>query len=242
MKYFFVSDIHGYFDKMMNRLKEVGFEFDNPEHILCIAGDFFDGGPHQVKLFRWIREKSKSGKVIVVRGNHDDLHVDRPLFYDEAMEKELIELHKIEAKEMTFNDYAISIDKEIKEFVDSLPFFVENDHFVMVHAGIDPTLPDWRKGPVGGVMWADTMTWMEHENKERIRKGCFKNFGKKVITGHTWVENHHFYLEHGFPQYDDFQPDHSLNNVIFEHDDYVCVDGKWHEADSKGLVYIMEVN
>lgn len=44
MKYFCVSDIHGYYDQLIDALESAGFEPDNPNHLLIACGDHFDRG------------------------------------------------------------------------------------------------------------------------------------------------------------------------------------------------------
>lgn len=73
MKYFVVSDVHSFFKELMDALTEKGFEIDNKEHILCICGDLFDRGDETVKLYEFVKELQASGRLIYVKGNHEDL-------------------------------------------------------------------------------------------------------------------------------------------------------------------------
>ena len=75
-KYFVVSDVHSFFYKMMAALEEKGFERDNLEHILCVCGDLFDRGDETKQLFEFVKELSVQGRLIYVRGNHEDLLFD----------------------------------------------------------------------------------------------------------------------------------------------------------------------
>lgn len=69
--YFVVSDVHSFYDELMVALNEKGFEKDNLEHILCVCGDLFDRGPDTVKVFEFVKELQKQGRLIYVRGNHE---------------------------------------------------------------------------------------------------------------------------------------------------------------------------
>jgi hypothetical protein len=71
MKYFITSDVHSFYDELMVALNEKGFEKDNHEHILCVCGDLFDRGPGTVKIFEFVKELQKQGRLIYVRGNHE---------------------------------------------------------------------------------------------------------------------------------------------------------------------------
>lgn len=70
-KFFVVSDVHSFFDKMMAALNENGFESDNPEHKLVVCGDLFDRSNQTVELFNFV--KSLGDRFIYIRGNHEDL-------------------------------------------------------------------------------------------------------------------------------------------------------------------------
>lgn len=75
-KYFITSDVHSFFDELMVALKEKGFENDNNDHILCICGDLFDRGSKPRELFEFVRGLQEQGRLIYVRGNHEDLLFD----------------------------------------------------------------------------------------------------------------------------------------------------------------------
>ena len=49
MKYFVISDIHSYYDEMIDSLKNYSFDVSNKEHHLLVLGDLFDRGPKQMK-------------------------------------------------------------------------------------------------------------------------------------------------------------------------------------------------
>jgi serine/threonine protein phosphatase 1 len=76
MKYFVVSDVHSYFKEMLEALYEKGFVLDNKEHKLIICGDLFDRGDETVKLFKFVKELSSQGRLIYIKGNHEDLLQD----------------------------------------------------------------------------------------------------------------------------------------------------------------------
>ena len=51
MKYFVVSDVHSFYDAMMNALNKQGFDPENKEHKLIACGDLFDRGDDTVKVY-----------------------------------------------------------------------------------------------------------------------------------------------------------------------------------------------
>lgn len=68
MRYFIITDVHGYFDIMKNALDKAGF---NPEEDTLISlGDAIDRGPDPMKVISYLM--SLPHKVLI-RGNHEDL-------------------------------------------------------------------------------------------------------------------------------------------------------------------------
>lgn len=73
MKYFIFSDAHGCYSVLKNKLKEVGFEENNPNHMLISLGDNFDRGKENYQMFLFLKEMVKKNKIILIRGNHEDI-------------------------------------------------------------------------------------------------------------------------------------------------------------------------
>ena len=48
MRYYVVSDVHGYYTQMKSALKKAGFFSDDAPHKLIMLGDIFDRG-HETK-------------------------------------------------------------------------------------------------------------------------------------------------------------------------------------------------
>ncbi len=66
MRYFFISDVHSYFDKMMRALAEAGF--DESKDTLVSVGDLFDRGEDAQKCLDYILGLQNK---IILWGNHD---------------------------------------------------------------------------------------------------------------------------------------------------------------------------
>lgn len=73
MKYYVVSDIHGFYTEFIDALTEKGFFEDKEPHKLIVCGDLFDRGREAVKLQDFIDDLLKKDEVILIRGNHEDL-------------------------------------------------------------------------------------------------------------------------------------------------------------------------
>ena len=79
MKYFVSSDIHGFFDEWMLALKREHFDINNPEHKIIVCGDLFDRGRRPKQIIDFIL--SHKDKIIVIRGNHEDLLEQKGRYY-----------------------------------------------------------------------------------------------------------------------------------------------------------------
>lgn len=75
-KYFAVSDVHSFTDRMLTALSDSGFDETNPEHIVIICGDAFDRGDHSDGMFNWMHKMAELNRLVYVRGNHEDLLED----------------------------------------------------------------------------------------------------------------------------------------------------------------------
>ena len=73
MKYFVSSDIHGFYDEWIKALKEKQFNINNPEHKIIVCGDLFDRGLQSKQLQTFVMDLIAKDKVILIRGNHEDL-------------------------------------------------------------------------------------------------------------------------------------------------------------------------
>lgn len=75
MKYYVVSDVHGFYSILRNELEKAGFFSDPQPHKLLVLGDLFDRGKEAVELQDFIINLMNEDKVILIRGNHEDLFV-----------------------------------------------------------------------------------------------------------------------------------------------------------------------
>ena len=72
MKYFIVSDVHGYYDKMIEALNKAGYDKNNPEHIFVSLGDLLDRGRQPYECISFVNSLPKERKILI-RGNHETL-------------------------------------------------------------------------------------------------------------------------------------------------------------------------
>ena len=76
MKLFFVSDIHSHYNKTIEALNNVGYNENNPNHLLIVVGDIFDRFVETVEVYEWLFRLTKENKAIVLSGNHHKFLID----------------------------------------------------------------------------------------------------------------------------------------------------------------------
>jgi protein phosphatase len=152
-----VSDLHGGFTLFKQLLKKVNY---NPEEdYLVILGDFLEKGPEVIALFYEIKRLSEQyEKVIVLAGNcdlifmnlivnrtpeltkHYDYYLNRPrsMFYGLVRKAGLLGESDYEVlRHKLYETY-----KDELNWVRRLPYLVESQDFIFVHAGIE-NRPDY---------------------------------------------------------------------------------------------------
>lgn len=76
MRYYVVSDIHGFYSQLIAALNQAGFFADQQPHKLVVPGDLFDRGKEAKELEAFISDLMDTDLVILIRGNHEDLYED----------------------------------------------------------------------------------------------------------------------------------------------------------------------
>lgn len=74
MRYYVVSDIHGFHSQLIAALNQAGFFADQQPHKLVVLGDLFDRGKEAKELEAFISDLMDKDLVILIRGNHEDLY------------------------------------------------------------------------------------------------------------------------------------------------------------------------
>lgn len=75
MRYYVVSDTHGYYDYLIKSLEEAGFFEDTEPHKLVLCGDLLDRGGQARELIDFMMQLIKQDKLIYILGNHEELLV-----------------------------------------------------------------------------------------------------------------------------------------------------------------------
>lgn len=169
-KYFVCSDIHSFYYEWRDALDKQGFEIDNKDHIVCICGDLFDRGPQSKECLEFAKDMKAQGRLIYVRGNHEDLLFD--CYYQIIQGKNIDSHHNsngtidtiCQLSDTNKYDVYLGVDKnsnivKVKEALEPVLDFItdtcvdyyEFEKYILVH-GYIPTISErgipayWRKG------------------------------------------------------------------------------------------------
>lgn len=149
MKYYLVSDIHGFFSEFHFALTQAGFFNDPQPHKLVLLGDLFDRGKEAVKVESFVLDLIEKDAVILIRGNHEDLfeefvtidrcspfkhHMSNGTF-DTALQLTGLNLASALCNPNSF----VSFAKQTPFFCNIIPRlrnFYETKHYIFVHGWI----------------------------------------------------------------------------------------------------------
>lgn len=178
-----ISDIHGCLDQFNGLLNLVNYQPDRDQ--LILLGDYVDRGPKGKEVVEKILNLSKNDNVITLRGNHDHRFLTLIENRDpEILERflrfgglETLKSYCPDTEKLPINDVLDLIQTKYDhhiEFLKKLPFYYESDQFIFVHAGLNPTILNWKEQPANDFLY--------------IRSSFIKNktlVDKIVIFGHS---------------------------------------------------------
>lgn len=173
MRQFAISDIHGCAATFKALLQKIEFSLTDELYLL---GDFIDRGPDSKGVFDHIFELQARGHTIhCLLGNHEIMMLRSTLSTEKSNMwlrnggKET--LQSFGAKDLN------SIPKRYRDFITQMPYYLERDEYLLVHAGFnffiaeDKILED-----------KESMLW-ERNWYQKINKTWLEN--RIIIHGHT---------------------------------------------------------
>lgn len=233
MKYFVVSDVHSFYTKMMYAITAEGFDENNPEHKLIICGDLFDRGKEALKMQEYVLHLMDLNKVILVKGNHEDLiqemvenihkylpYIEYTHHYSNGTFDTAKKLTQMSAAQIHSDpDRFAAFTKKLPLFSKIIPSMVdyfETKKYIFVHGWIPCDLSEEYKD----------MRWYERNPKylqdwrnapkekwEQARwingMDAAKTFGivepnKTIVCGHYHCSFGHFHFENAPAEYGSF--------------------------------------
>ena len=121
-----ISDIHGYYDLFCRLLDKIRFSGGDKLYVL---GDIIDKGPDSIRLAKLLFSMPN---VCCIAGNHE---YDFLKYYRALMRQTEDYGRVLEELRSCFSDGTL-LDWETVDRFDLLPFYVETDKFIGVHAGL----------------------------------------------------------------------------------------------------------
>ena len=173
-----IGDIHGCPSTLLDLLNQLPDDIDT----IYSVGDLVDRGPNS----REVVQICIDNNIKAVRGNHEDMLLDylnKTGFYDHNFYESnggAITLGSYWIDKLEHSDHSILTSH--KDYLESLPYYIEEDEFILSHAGIHPV---YSTGEFGFGIWND--------NSERCNTSLMWNresidyMGKLQIFGHTPV-------------------------------------------------------
>ncbi|MBR1496103.1 MAG: metallophosphoesterase [Oscillospiraceae bacterium] len=199
MRYYVVSDVHGFYEPLIAALSRAGYFDDAQPHKLVIAGDLFDRGEEAGKMQAFILDLLERDAVILIRGNHEDLFEELVVYdrgvmlghhrsngtYDTALQLTGFDLIRALMSPLAFAEAA----RQTPYYQTILPAardYYETEHYIFVHGWIpravdsanrltymdgwrEASEDDWRRA-----RWINGM--------DAVR--TVKEDGKTIVCGH----------------------------------------------------------
>ena len=179
--YFVIGDVHGKAG-MLDQLLE---HWDGQSQLVFL-GDLIDRGEDSRAVLERVKELCDRQGAICLAGNHEYMFLtwlDNPqksyAHYwrnggDTTINSLLGRLLDASVDGIRDAERLKQEAADLVAFVRSLPFVLETEHYIFVHAGLDLTLPDWRQTSDYQKVWIRAPF---HEAANQT--------GKTIVFGHT---------------------------------------------------------
>lgn len=185
---FVISDIHGHNKELTHLLTHW-----NPEkELVLFLGDFCDRGVDSHGAFLTVKKMVEAGQAVAIGGNHEEMFLtflDEPeteweVFYGNGGDKTIQSFYPESTSprfEKSPEQWAALIKQDFPEivaFLRDLPFYIEMEDWLFVHAGINPFASHWKKTSGAHYRWIREMFYMRKNET-----------GKRIMFGHTPIAN-----------------------------------------------------
>lgn len=210
-KFFVISDVHGYYDEMIEALNEAGFDPQNENHWLITCGDHFDRGSQPLRVMSYLYSLPRK---ILVKGNHEELlmecvHRQYPMSHDwhNGTAQTIVDLAP---RAQTFEEACKHTKVLVKDFLAEMVDYAELKNHIFVHSSI-PCGHDWRHSSAqswSDARWVNPYQW--------AHKGLLPD--KILVFGHyhtSWAHHHY----EGKPEWGE-----DADFSIYRGDGYIAID------------------
>lgn len=179
--YFVIGDVHG----KAKMLKELLKKWDG-ESQLIFLGDLIDRGEDSRAVLECVKSLVDKQGAICISGNHEYMFLtwlDNPEsgYAHYRRNGGDTTINSILGRPLDTPVDGVEDAKRVSEeapdlvyFIRQMPFFVETDNYIFVHAGVDLTLKDWHETSDYQKVWI----------REPFHQGLNQT-GKIIVFGHT---------------------------------------------------------
>ena len=195
MKYFVVTDVHGFYSILKEKLQEVGFDLEDPNHFLISCGDLFDRGMQPKECLDFMMSIPKERRVFI-KGNHESMLIDAikrgnvlSSLYDRN--GTTITFLKLSGKEDSEDVSGIleglRNNVQLQRYLSELKDYYELDDYIFCHGWIPK-----KEGQVDYYKQATEREWEEARWTNGYEAWALsKLFGKKESLNKTIVCGHY---------------------------------------------------
>lgn len=211
MKYYVMTDVHGYYTYLSEALTKAGFFEETEPSKLIVCGDLLDRGGEACRLVEFMIDLMRQDKLIYIRGNHEDMMIKCLLRISEGKAGEIAAGNSVHFTNRTWDtllqlsgmtsDEAVEHPDELIERVKASDYYqillpqtidyLETDHYVFVHGWI-PSVTEGEKPDLTyfyDANWreADKAYWDRARWLNGMELACrhgVKEKGKTIVCGH----------------------------------------------------------
>lgn len=210
MKYYVVSDVHGYYTELIKALTEKGFFDDKEPHKLIVCGDMMDRGREAQAMEKFMLELLERDELIFIRGNHEDLMIQMLEDIEESYDNGYTYVKRHHVSNGTLDTAAQLTGHSPTEIMRNTPEFLsevrstafvsvliptsvnyfETMSYIFVHGWIPAIEGEWRKETYSfdpGWRSASKEDWKKARwhNGMKLAEECgVKEPGKTIVCGH----------------------------------------------------------
>ena len=162
MRTILIGDVHGCFHELRALTEKLAIR--KKEDTVIFLGDLFDRGPDSFQVFGFVRElkKEMGDRLVILRGNHEQMLLDRDLecWKDNGGNK----------TRKSFFDNGDNILHHLSWIRRNTCLSYQTDGFQAVHAGLytedisenDPEILIWDREAVEGALYDGKLTFIGH--------------------------------------------------------------------------------
>ena len=133
-KIYAVSDVHGYFAEMKKALDEVGFDPQNPQHLLVSCGDAMDRGHQPRDVIEFLNHKNNLGNLNLIDQEQMELSVQQEVMEAAAEQEAEVDGVVIPLQEQEVQEVLVVLEEgvEAAEYSDHLGLLLQQEKMLVM--------------------------------------------------------------------------------------------------------------